>query len=43
VTVPFDGRLPNAETLGAIEELERGEGRSFETVEELIADLDAPD
>lgn len=42
-TMPFDIRIPNAETIAAIEELERGEGASFNTVEELMADLHAPD
>jgi DNA-damage-inducible protein J len=41
--LPFDVKLPNAETLAAIDELERGKGRSFNTVEDLMADLNAPD
>jgi antitoxin component of RelBE/YafQ-DinJ toxin-antitoxin module len=41
--VPFEIKQPNAETLKTIEELERGEGSSFETVEELMADLNARD
>jgi len=31
--------IPNAETLEAIEELERDQGKSFATVAELMADL----
>ncbi|MDI9349945.1 MAG: hypothetical protein QM537_08110 [Candidatus Symbiobacter sp.] len=34
---------PNADTIAAIEELERGGGKSFKTIEELMADLDADD
>ena len=41
--LPFEVKLPNAKTLAAIEELERGKGRSFATVEDLMADLNAPD
>ena len=32
--------VPNDETVAAIEALERGEGKSFETVEDLFADLE---
>lgn len=32
--------IPNDETVAAIEALERGEGKSFETVEDLFADLE---
>lgn len=31
--------VPNDETVAAIEALERGEGKSFDTVEDLFADL----
>ena len=41
--LPFAVKVPNAETVAAMEELERGEGRSFETVGDLMADLNAPD
>ena len=41
--LPFEIKLPNAETLAAIEELEGGNARSFDTVAELMADLNAPD
>ena len=41
--LPFEVKVPNAETLAAIEELERGKGRSFATVADLMADLNAPD
>ena len=36
-------RVPNAETLKAIEELEAGGGKSFDSVEELFADLESDD
>ena len=38
--IPF---LPNAETIEAMEELDRGGGETFDTVEELMADLFADD
>jgi DNA-damage-inducible protein J len=41
--LPFEARVPNAETIAAMEELERGEGKSFATVADLMADLDADD
>jgi DNA-damage-inducible protein J len=41
--LPFEIKVPNEETQAAIEELERGEGRAFASVEDLMADLDAPD
>ncbi|MBA3517539.1 MAG: type II toxin-antitoxin system RelB/DinJ family antitoxin [Rhizobiales bacterium] len=41
-TLPFD-KVPNAETIAAMEEGERGDVVSFATVEELMADLNAPD
>jgi hypothetical protein len=37
------GDVPNAETIAAIEELERGGGKSFDSIEELMADLNADD
>ena len=37
------GDVPNAETIAAIEELERGGGKSFNSIEELMADLNADD
>jgi DNA-damage-inducible protein J len=40
---PIDLFSPNAETLEAMAELDRGEGKSFNTVAELMADLDADD
>ena len=41
--LPFDVYEPNEDSLRAIAELERGEGQRFETVEELMADLNARD
>lgn len=40
--LPFDLK-PNAETIAAMEELERGEGIRFDTVEEMMAYLNAED
>ena len=34
---------PNAETLAAFAEIERGEGKQFESVDALFDDLDAED
>lgn len=42
-TFPADLKRPNAETIAAMEEIEAGGLRSFATVEELMADLNAPD
>lgn len=41
--LPFPVKVPNAETIAAMEELERGEGRKFATVADLMADLNADD
>jgi DNA-damage-inducible protein J len=41
--LPFDVRIPNAETLAAMKELETGEGKRFDGVEDLMADLNAED
>jgi DNA-damage-inducible protein J len=41
--LPFDVEVPNAETRVAMAELEKGAGESFDTVEELMADLNAED
>ncbi|HXC15246.1 MAG TPA: type II toxin-antitoxin system RelB/DinJ family antitoxin [Stellaceae bacterium] len=41
--LPFAVKVPNAETLAAMVELERGDGAAFDTVGELIADLNAED
>jgi len=40
--LPFE-LVPNAETVAAMEELDRGEGISFDTVEEMMAYLHAED
>jgi len=39
--IPFDVRLPNEETLQAIKQLESGKGVSFDTVDELLEDLES--
>ena len=42
--IPFDIRVPNAQTVAAIDELESGKGVSSKSIEELMADLNnAPD
>ena len=41
--LPFVVKSPNASTRKAIEELERGGGKKFATVKELMADLNAND
>jgi DNA-damage-inducible protein J len=40
---PFELRVPNAETIAAMEAGDRGEVEKFESVEELMADLHADD
>lgn len=39
--IPFDVRIPNAETVAAIQELEAGNGARFSSVEALMDDLNA--
>ena len=41
--LPFSPLVPNAETIAAMEEAERGGLRSFKTVEELMTHLNADD
>ena len=41
--MPFDILVPNAETIEAIEAGRRGEVKTFDTVEELFAELNADD
>ncbi len=41
--LPFEPLVPNAETIAAIKEARRGNLSSFDTVDELIRDLAAPD
>ncbi len=41
--LPFEPLVPNAETIAAMEEAERGGLPSFKTVEELMAHLNADD
>ena len=40
---PFDVRVPNAETAAAIRELEAGQGARLESIDDLLADLNADD
>ena len=39
--LPFDVRVPDAETAAAIRELEAGQGARFERADGLLADLNA--
>jgi DNA-damage-inducible protein J len=41
--LPFDVRIPNAETAAAIEEARQGKLKSFNSVEELMKDLNEDD
>ena len=41
--LPFDVKVPNAATRGAIAELEEGKGARFDRVDALMADLNADD
>ncbi len=41
--IPFELKVPNAETIAAMEEARQGGGKSFNSVEELMADLNADD
>lgn len=41
--LPFAIKAPNSTTRKAIAELEAGKGHRFETVEDLLADLNAKD
>jgi DNA-damage-inducible protein J len=41
--LPFEIKAPNAETRAAMAELERGAGASFDSVANLMAELNAED
>jgi DNA-damage-inducible protein J len=41
--LPFDPLIPNAQTVEAMKEARRGRLTSFESVDELMADLNADD
>jgi len=41
--LPFEVKAPNRTTREAIEELEAGKGQKFNSVAEMMADLDADD
>ena len=41
--LPFDPLVPNAETVAAMRDARSGKVRSFETVDALMEDLNAPD
>ena len=41
--LPFDVKAPTATTRQAIDELEAGNGKRFDTVDDLMADLHADD
>jgi DNA-damage-inducible protein J len=39
--LPFEVRIPNEETVAAIEELRKGEGQRADSIDDLIAQLNA--
>ena len=39
--LPFELKLPNYDTIQALEELENRDGKTFKNVDELFADLDS--
>lgn len=39
--LPFDVRIPNEETIAAIEELRKGEGHRADSIDDLMAQLNA--
>jgi DNA-damage-inducible protein J len=41
--LPFEIKVPNAETRAAMAELEKGAGASFDSVADLMVDLNAKD
>ena len=41
--LPFEIKVPNAETRAAMAEIEQGKGASFDSVADLMADLNAED
>jgi DNA-damage-inducible protein J len=41
--LPYESLEPNAETAAALQAAQRGEGKMFHSVEELLADLHADD
>lgn len=41
--LPFDVKVPNATTRAAIAELEAGKGERFNSIDDLMADLNADD
>jgi DNA-damage-inducible protein J len=41
--LPFDIKVPNSGTRHAIEELEQGRGKRFDSIEALMADVNADD
>ncbi len=41
--LPFEVRVPNSDTRAAMDELASGGGKTFDTLDELMADLHAED
>ena len=41
--LPFDPLIPNAETIAAMKEAREGKAKAFDSVEKLMADLNADD
>ena len=41
--LPFEVKVPNEETIAAMEEARRGEGKKYRSVAEMMKDLNADD
>ena len=41
--LPFDALVPNSDTIAAMRDARRGNVQSFETIDALMDDLNAPD
>ncbi len=41
--LPFDPLIPDTKTIEAVKEARRGQLQSFDSVEDLMADIDAED
>jgi len=38
---PIETRIPNEKTIEAFKEIEEGKGKSFDTIDELLKDLES--
>lgn len=41
--LPFEVKVPNKDTVSAMQELKAGQGKRFDSVDDLMADLNADD